>query len=111
MGYEHLIDKTVDVFLDQWNARFTGKRGSEGVIDLANWLLYFSFDVIGELTYGSRHGFLESGLDSQGIIAYVQSFAVYGSVVRFSIFPHKKRFFNITVPDGRVARWGQVPST
>lgn len=85
MGYEHLIDKTVDILMEQWDARFTGKTGSEGVIDLASWMLYFSFDVIGELTYGSRHGFMESGWDSQGIIAYVQEFGVYGSLVRSSV--------------------------
>lgn len=112
MGYEYLIDKTIDVFLEQWNARFTDKKGSEGVIDLADWLLFFSFDVISELTYGSRHGLMESSLDSQGIIAYVQNFAVYGSIVRSSItFPYKKRPLNITLSDGPVARWGQVPST
>lgn len=82
VDYEHLIDKTVDVFLEQWDARFSGKKGPEGVIDLADWLLYFSFDVIVELTYGSRHGFMDSGRDSQGIIAFVQNFAVYGAVVR-----------------------------
>lgn len=81
VGYEYLIDKTIDVFLEQWEARFIGKKGPEGVIDLADWMLYFSFDVIGELTYGSRHGFMESGWDSQGVIAYLQKFAVYGCIV------------------------------
>ena len=84
-GYEQLIDQTVDLFLEQWNVRFAGKKGPEGVINLEDWLLYFSFDVIGQLTYGSRHGFMESGYDSQGIIAFLQKFAVYGSVVRLFI--------------------------
>ncbi|MCJ1386172.1 hypothetical protein MMC17_009298 [Xylographa soralifera] len=81
VSYEHLIDKTIDVFLEQWDARFAGKQGPEGVIDLASWLLYFSFDVIGELTYGSRHGFMESGRDSQGIISFLQKFGAYGWVM------------------------------
>lgn len=112
MSYDHLIDKTIDVFLEQWDARFTGKQGSEGVIDLLEWLLYFAFDVTGELTYGSRHGFLESGLDSHGIIAYVQKFAVYGSIVRSSTaLPYRERSPDILLPDGFVAFWGQAPST
>ena len=91
VGYEHIIDKTIDVLLEQWDTRFAGKEGPQGVIDLADWLLYFSFDVMGNLTYGSRHGFMESGRDSQGVIAYVQNFAVYGSVVRTSIyFPRRE---------------------
>ncbi len=63
-------------------SRFAGKKGRAGVIGLEDWLLYFSFDVIGELTYGSRHGSMESGYDSQGIITSPQEFAVYGSIVR-----------------------------
>ena len=82
MDYEHLITKTIDCFLEQWDNRFSDKKGPEGVIDLSDWLQYFAFDVTGELTYGSRHGFMESGSDSQGIIAFIHGFAVYGSVVR-----------------------------
>ena len=82
MDYEHLIAKTIDCLLEQWNNRFSDKEGPEGVIDLADWLQYFAFDVTGELTYGSRHGFMELGSDSQGIIAFVHRFAVYGAVVR-----------------------------
>ena len=82
MSYEPLVEKTINVFLAQLDLRFSGKKGPEGIIKLEDWLLYFSFDVIGELTYGSRHGFLESGYDSQGFIAFLQGFAVYGSVVR-----------------------------
>ena len=82
VSYEPLIEKTINVFLEQLDSRFSGKKGPEGIIKLEDWLLYFTFDVIGELTYGSRHGFLESGYDSQGIIASSQGFAVYGSVVR-----------------------------
>ena len=85
VGYEGLIDKTIGVFLEQWDTRFAGKEGPEGIVDLASWLLYFSFDVIGELTYGSRHGFMESGRDSQGIISLLQKFGTYGWVVRSSI--------------------------
>lgn len=81
VGYEPLVDKTINVFLEQWDSRFADKEGPDGVIDLADWLLYFSFDLIGELTYGSRHGFMESGSDHQGIISFLQHFAVYGSIV------------------------------
>lgn len=82
MSYEPPIEQTINVFLEQLDRIFAGKTGADGVIELENWLLYFSFDVIGELTYGSRHGFLESGYDSQGIINFLQVFSVYGAVVR-----------------------------
>ena len=96
VNYEHLIDKTIDFFLEQVDARFSGKNGTEGIIDLENWLLYFSFDVIGELTYGSRHGFIESGSDHQGIIGYLNRFAGYGSVVRLFVSLRESESVNIT---------------
>ena len=111
-GYECLIDKSIDVFLEQFNARFADKKGPEGVIDLASWMIYFSFDVIGELTYGSRHGFMESGWDSQGIISFVQKFAAYGAIVRSShIFPCTESSADIMLPGWPVACCRQASST
>ena len=101
MSYDPLIEKTINVFLEQWDSRFAGKKGPEGIIKLEDWLLYFSFDVIGELTYGSRHGFLESGYDSQEIIAFLQGFAVYGSVVKsFPSAPYERYHTHMIIPDG-----------
>ena len=84
MGYEHLIDTTIEVYLRELSNRFAGKSGEQGLIDLHTWLLYFSFDVIGELTYGARHGFIESSSDIAGIIHYVKRFLNYGFIVCLS---------------------------
>ena len=81
MDYEHLVDSTIEVYLQELNRRFVDKAGTQGVIDLHTWLLYFSFDVIGELTYGARHGFIESSSDVAGIIHYVKTFLNYGFIV------------------------------
>ncbi|KAF3054724.1 Cytochrome P450 monooxygenase andK [Trichoderma lentiforme] len=75
--YEPLVDTTVHLFLRQLNKRFAGKQGTGGVIDFPTWLQYYAFDVIGELTYSSRHGFLESGQDVDGIIAYLDKYMSY----------------------------------
>ena len=109
MSYEPLIEQTINVFLEQWDRRFAGKKGADGVIKLEDWLLYFSFDVIGQLTYGSRHGFLESGYDSQGIINFLQGFAVYGAVVRsFPSVPCVEYHTQITKPDGPFTFLGSI---
>lgn len=81
VDYEHLVDATIEVCLRELNRRFAGKPGSQGLIDLHTWMLYFSFDVIGDLTYGARHGFIESSSDIAGIIHYVKSFLNYGFIV------------------------------
>jgi hypothetical protein len=44
----------------------SGKRGE--AVDLAKWYQYFAFDVLGQLLYGERHGFLEQDRDVGSII-------------------------------------------
>lgn len=80
--YEYLVDNTVQVYLDVLDKRHAGQGDPDGIIDLHTSLLHFAFDVIGDLTYGTRHGFIESGKDLNGIISYVVSFLNYGFIVR-----------------------------
>ena len=105
--YESSIDKTIEHFLDQIDARFAGK-GLEGVFDLADWFLYFAMDVIGELTYSSRFGFVESGGDIRDILKDMFDFADYGAIVRS---PQKFPIVNkgyLTLPDGAILLLGQI---
>ncbi|KAK1813004.1 hypothetical protein LTR12_012603 [Friedmanniomyces endolithicus] len=62
--FEPLIDSTTAVFLTRLDELFasTGK-----VCDLGIWLQWFAFDVIGELTFSKRLGFLEKAEDVEGI--------------------------------------------
>ncbi|KAK3673769.1 hypothetical protein LTR78_006322 [Recurvomyces mirabilis] len=66
--FEPLIDSTTAVFLTRLDELFaeTGK-----VFDLGTWLQWFAFDVIGELTFSKRLGFLERAEDVEGITASV----------------------------------------
>lgn len=68
VGFEPLIDSTTAVFLTRLDELFadTGK-----VCDLGTWLQWFAFDVIGELTFSKRLGFLERAEDVEGITASV----------------------------------------
>lgn len=62
--FEPLIDSTTAVFLSRLDELFasTGK-----ICDLGNWLQWYAFDVIGELTFSKRLGFLERGEDVEGV--------------------------------------------
>jgi hypothetical protein len=75
--YELFVDDTVDVFIEQLDKRFEGKKGPDGLIDFPTWLQYYAFDQIGELSYSSRHGFLESGKDADGIIQFLTEYMEY----------------------------------
>ncbi|KAK3070919.1 hypothetical protein LTR53_009599 [Teratosphaeriaceae sp. CCFEE 6253] len=54
---EHGVDNAVNVFLDNMSQR----QGQ--VIDLGNWVQLFAFDVIGEVTFSKRFGFMDAGDD------------------------------------------------
>ena len=84
--YEPFIDKTIDVFLEQMNRNVGGKKDSDGIVDLPMWMRCYAFDVIGELTYSERHGFLESGSDVEGIVLSLRKAVRYGQLV---CFPHR----------------------
>lgn len=57
---ESFVDRTIKVMTDQLDERFID---SQATFDLANWLQYFAFDVMGTLTFSKRYGFLEQGTD------------------------------------------------
>lgn len=79
--YEEIVDTVIDIFLKELDERFTGKPNVDGAIDVYAWFSYFTFDVMGSLSYGGRHGFLESGEDVRGIMSYVARFLTFGFFV------------------------------
>jgi cytochrome P450 len=49
-------------------------------VDLGSWLQYYAFDVVGELTFARKLGFLEQGLDIDGIMKINTFIMAYSSV-------------------------------
>lgn len=66
--YEPFVDDTTEVFLDQTEALFSSKNAT---CDFAQWLQFYAFDVIGEITYSKRHGFVDRGEDVDGMVKYL----------------------------------------
>ena len=79
--YEPLIDNTVDTFLKELEHRFGKDDGNETSLDVYTWISYFTFDVMSELTYSKRHGFIARNEDVHGIIGWVAKFLAYGNIV------------------------------
>ena len=63
--FEPLVDSTTAVFFSRLDALYaeTGQA-----CDAGRWLQFYAFDVIGELTFSKRLGFLEQGEDVEGIM-------------------------------------------
>lgn len=72
--YEPFVDNTTKLFLDQTERIFA--RNPDGC-DFTRWLQFYAFDVIGEITYSKRHGFVERNEDIDGIIAYLSKLFLY----------------------------------
>lgn len=63
--YEPLVDTTTEALFRELDQRFA-EHGQ--VCDLGKWIQYWAFDVMGEMTFSKRLGFLDTGQDVEGII-------------------------------------------
>jgi cytochrome P450 len=79
--FEPLVDSAIREFLAQLHNRYADKSGDDGILDFGDWLQFFAFDVICELTYSKRIGFMESGGDIENIISNLQWMLDYAAVV------------------------------
>ncbi|KAI8930867.1 hypothetical protein NX059_011884 [Plenodomus lindquistii] len=79
--FEPFVDSTSTEFLNQLKFRFADKTDDTGICDFGSWLQYYAFDVIGELTFSKRLGFVKSGTDVDNIIRDLEGFLNYASWV------------------------------
>ncbi|KAL4815496.1 cytochrome P450 [Aspergillus spinulosporus] len=71
VALEGLVDEVLDLLCRQLDMRFAMTDQS---FDLARWLQYFAFDVMGTMTFSQRYGFLEQGQDVNGILGTIWKF-------------------------------------
>lgn len=72
--YEPFVDSTTELFLSQ-TEKLYAETGNG--CNFSRWLQFYAFDVIGEMTYSKRHGFLEDNKDVDGIIDYIANLFDY----------------------------------
>jgi len=64
-NFEPLVVSTIDYFFSRLDELFTDKPRD---FDLSEWLQLFTFDIMGEVTFSRRLGFLERGGDIDGVM-------------------------------------------
>lgn len=64
---EEAIDSCINLFMDRLR-----ELSAKGPVDLGVWLQYFAFDVVGEVTFASKLGFLEQGKDVDGMMKAIE---------------------------------------
>ena len=77
--YEPFVNEVVDVFLNQTNRLYAAP---DKECDFAEWLQFFAFDVIGQITYSKRHGFVDDATDVDGMVGYLGKLFSYVAPVR-----------------------------
>lgn len=82
VGYEPLVDSSTDAFIEQTNKRFCDTGSS---CNFSQWLQYFAADVIGELTWSKRLGFVDRNEDVDGIVSFLGGFLSYAGAVSGSL--------------------------
>lgn len=77
--FEPFVDSTTTEFLKQLSERYADRP--DGICDFSAWLQFYAFDVMGELTFSKRLGFVDRGVDVDNIISSNEWLLGYFSVV------------------------------
>jgi cytochrome P450 len=81
LSYEPFIDTCNSILLKRLREySWTGNR-----LDMRELMQYYAFDVIGEITLGSRFGLMEEDGDKRGVIAAIDDGITLGA--KFGLFP------------------------
>jgi len=65
MKSEPLVDETIKSFLQKIDQEFVLGNNANKPCEMDKWLLFFAWDVIGQLTFSKPMGFLDEGFDHQ----------------------------------------------
>jgi hypothetical protein len=79
VSFEPFVDQTIHCFFGQLDTRFANHGRP---LDFGMWLQMFAFDVIGEITFSQRLGFLEKGEDIDNIMGDIWKYFQYVAPVR-----------------------------
>ncbi|KAK5789152.1 hypothetical protein VI817_008276 [Penicillium citrinum] len=104
--YEPFVDNTTKLFLEQTKNFYVDN--SEGC-DFTQWLQFYAFDVIGEITYSKRHGFVEKNKDIDGIVSYLSWLFLY--VAPIGQIPFLDRLLLKNPIYLKLSQWGYIDAT
>jgi hypothetical protein len=96
--YEPLVESTESLLISKLE-----KLADEGrTFDLGTWMHWFATDVIMEMTFGKRLGFLEREEDVDGILEKIEGRFWYVAVVSIALYLIYNRNYCFSFPLGSV---------
>lgn len=72
LAKEEAVDSCSILFVSQLS-KFAAENQP---IDMGQWLQYYAFDVVGELSFAKKLGFLEKGTDVDGMMEAIEGMLV-----------------------------------
>ncbi|KAL9107920.1 MAG: hypothetical protein Q9227_007242 [Pyrenula ochraceoflavens] len=72
------VEDTIDLLRRKVN---DFAKNPEKPMDLGDWLHYFAFDVLGEVAFSRKFGFLQAGYDLEGAIKTIDDSQWYNGIV------------------------------
>ncbi|KAK3215842.1 hypothetical protein GRF29_8g1230459 [Pseudopithomyces chartarum] len=79
--YEAVMDKTLTGFSHQLETRFMEGANQGVTCDIADWVSYLTWDILGEMTFSKPFGFMETATDVGGMLATAERTMDYQSVI------------------------------
>lgn len=104
---EDRIDECGMLLMQQLGEQFASKGDP---VDLGCWLQYYAFDVIGELTFAKKFGFLERGEDVDGMMGIIEGQLKYAALTGQIPWMHRLLLGNpiLTLLMPAMETWNQV---
>ncbi|KAK3317824.1 cytochrome P450 [Cercophora scortea] len=69
LAYEDSIDRALLLLCEQLETRFVNGANAGKTCDIADWISYFAWDLMAEITWSSEMGFMRTGSDVDNMIA------------------------------------------
>jgi cytochrome P450 len=92
IGYEPFVNNCTSMLTE----RFSELAKAGRTINFQHWLQCYAFDVIGEITFANRFGFLDMGEDKEGVFAAIDGRGDYSVFV--GVYPWLHRFLFPMLP-------------
>ncbi|KAF2119518.1 cytochrome P450 [Lophiotrema nucula] len=78
---EPLMNNTVRALCDELESRFMEGKNKGKTCDIADWISFFTWDFLGDMTFSKRFGFMEQAQDVGGQIDTAERVMRYFSVI------------------------------
>ncbi|KAI8943345.1 hypothetical protein NX059_001362 [Plenodomus lindquistii] len=78
---EQIMNDNIRILCAQLESRFIESPNSNKSCDIADWVSYFAWDFLGDMTWSKRIGFMERGEDVGDMLAAAERTMRYFSVV------------------------------